>query len=242
LNDVINKVNASQAGVTMFYDSFSDKISLTRKETGDFNKGQSITTTDPVTGEQITQIIDGEEIITSDSFNQLFQFEKSGETGGQNASFTINGITTERNSNTFTMNGVTFTLKQTFTDPVTVGINNNTNATYDNIKNFVTKYNELIDTIQKKTSEERYRDYKPLTDAERESLDDKMIEKWEEKAKSGLLKNDSILTGLLSSMRSKPDKDFAWPLFFTSFLIRLKTFVINNRTDYSPFEWLFPWL
>lgn len=197
LNDVINKVNASQAGVTMFYDSFSDKISLTRKETGDFNEGQLITTPD---GKQ--EIIDGEEIITSDSFNQLFQFVKSGETGGQNASFTINGIKTERNSNTFTMNGVTFTLKQTFTDPVTVGISNNTNATYDNIKNFVTKYNELIDTIQKKTSEERYRDYKPLTDAERESLDDKMIEKWEEKAKSGLLKNDSILTGLLSTMRS----------------------------------------
>ena len=184
LNDVINKVNASQVGVTMFYDSFSDKLSLTRKESGDFNKG-------------------GQEINTTGTFiNDVLQFGTSGEDGGQNAVFTINGLTTERTSNTFSMNGVTFTLKQTFANPVTIGINNNTSTTYDNIKNFVTKYNELIDTIQKKTSETKYRDYKPLTDEERNALDEKQIEKWEEKAKSGLLKNDSILSSLLTSMRS----------------------------------------
>ncbi len=37
LNNVIDKVNKSDVGVSMLYDSFSDKVTLTRTETGDFN-------------------------------------------------------------------------------------------------------------------------------------------------------------------------------------------------------------
>lgn len=44
--------------------------------------------------------------------------------------------------------------------------------------------------------------HSPLTDAQRESLTDKQAEQWEEKAKSGLLKNDSILSSGLNQMRS----------------------------------------
>ena len=46
LNSVINKVNGSDVGVNMFYDSFSDQMTLTRTETGNFNKtGNEIVTT-----------------------------------------------------------------------------------------------------------------------------------------------------------------------------------------------------
>ncbi|MBD1381399.1 flagellar filament capping protein FliD [Metabacillus arenae] len=40
-----------------------------------------------------------------------------------------------------------------------------------------------------------------FTDDEREELNEKQIELWEEKAKSGLLKNDSLLTGGLNQLR-----------------------------------------
>ena len=86
--------------------------------------------------------------------------------------------------------------------PVTIcQCNNDSSKVFENVKNFITKYNELIDKIQTKTSEERYRNYTPLTDAQREQLSDKQQEQWEEKAKSGLLRNDSILTNLLTKMR-----------------------------------------
>jgi flagellar hook-associated protein 2 len=189
LNTVFNKINSSELGVTALYDSFSDKITLTRKETGDFNTS-------------------GNEIITSAGFlDDVLKFGAGSpaETGGKNAKFTINGLETERKSNTFEMSGVTFTLKDTFTtsDPaVSINVTNDTTAVFDNIKKYVTLYNETIAKIQAKTDETRYRDYQPLSDEERESLTDKQQEQWDEKAQSGLLRKDSILTGALSQMRS----------------------------------------
>ncbi|PFG04672.1 flagellar filament capping protein FliD [Bacillus sp. es.034] len=195
LNIVMNRVNSSDAGVSMFYDSFSDRATMTRTETGNYNTS-------------------GDEITTSGTFlNSLLKFGTSTETGGTNVEFEINGLKTERYSNTFEMNGVTFSIKDLFdssTSPngVTTTISNNSTDVFDNIKGFVDKYNELIDKISKKTSEEFYRSYGPLTDEQRESLSDKQQEQWEEKAKNGLLKRDSILSGVLSEMRT----DFYQPV------------------------------
>lgn len=195
LNQVMNKVNTSNAGVTMFYDSYSDQISITRNETGDYLATGSL----------------------SDDTNKINQIAAGGlfasnvlkidniDVNGANAVFNINGLNTSRATNTFEMNGVTFTLKNkldTAATPVSLSVNNDSNKVFDNIKVFVEKYNELIDKIQKKTSEEFYRNYKPLTDEQRETLSEKQQEQWEEKAKSGLLKRDPILTGVLGGMRS----------------------------------------
>ncbi|KMY55498.1 flagellar hook protein [Bacillus sp. FJAT-27231] len=188
MNQIVNKVNSSNAGVSMFFDTFTGNVSLTRTETGKFGNttGMEIQTD----GDFMTGIL-------------KFSDDPSLEKGGENAVFTINGLSTERNSNTFEMNGVTFTLKQEFeTGPaVSVSINNDSSKVFDNIKEFVNKYNELIDKIQKKTGEERYRNYTPLTDDQRESLSDKQQELWEEKAKSGLLRRDPILGSVLNNMR-----------------------------------------
>jgi flagellar hook-associated protein 2 len=197
LNQVISRVNSSNAGVTMFYDSFSDRMTMTRSETGNFHGIQ------PVGNATVSATSDKEIITSGDFINNILGFGTGTETGGQNAQFTINGLATERTSNTFNMNGVTFTLKQTFTTgKVDIAINNDSGAVFDNIKAFVDKYNELITTIQKKVSEDYYRDYPPLTDAQKEQLSDKQQEQWTEKAKSGLLRRDPILTGVLDGMRS----------------------------------------
>jgi flagellar hook-associated protein 2 len=66
----------------------------------------------------------------------------------------------------------------------------------------VDKYNELIDKIDKKALEKKNSDYQPLTDDQRQSLDDDQIKKWEEQARLGDLHSDSILTKVLSDMRS----------------------------------------
>ncbi|UTW68568.1 flagellar filament capping protein FliD [Anaerobacillus sp. HL2] len=51
---------------------------------------------------------------------------------GENAIFSINGLDTERHSNTFDINGVTFTLKGEFdaTTPVSLNVNTDTNIRY----------------------------------------------------------------------------------------------------------------
>lgn len=191
LNSVMSKVNNSKLGVTMFYDSYSDKVTMTRKETGVYNEnGQEIEFTE---GDFLTQVL-GFQNITPDTPGNYVKAE--------NATFTVNGLETSRQSNTFSMNGVTFTLKKTTDTPVTININNDNDALYENIKNFVDKYNELVEKIEKKLSEPKYKDYLPLTDDEKEELSETQQEKWENMAKSGILRNDSILSGLVTQMRT----------------------------------------
>jgi flagellar hook-associated protein 2 len=197
LNIVMSRVNSSKAGVTMFYDSFSDQVTITRNETGNFHGKES--------GEAGYNAANDDEIILLGGFlNNVLNLGGAIEQGGKNAKFTINGLETERTSNTFEMSGVTFTLKDTFSPPdpsVSISISSNTQAVFENIKSFIEKYNETVEKIQKKISEERYRDYLPLTDEQKEVMSEKQIELWEEKAKSGLLRRDSILSGGLSQMR-----------------------------------------
>ena len=194
LTSIIRKVNESDAGVTMLHDSFTGKMTLTRKETGDFNPDDS-------EGRKAEIVVGGAFIKNILNFDN----DIGKENGGQNAIFTINGLDTERHSNTFEMSGVTFTIKQTFTalesEPITVTIGNDGGQVFDNIKAFVDQYNELIGEISKKLNEERHRSYHPLTDEEREGLSDKQEEKWEEMARSGLIKGDPILSSILTQMR-----------------------------------------
>lgn len=189
LNGVLSRLNNSKVGVTAYYDAATDKISITRKATGDFNAGET-----------------NKEIITSGSggfLDTVLKLNEANEKGGTNAKVTINGLETEKYSNTFQINGVNFTLKDAIdeTAPVTISVSNDVNKNFETIKNFVDKYNELIEKINAKISERRYRDYPPLTEEQKKELSDKEVELWEEKAKSGLLRGDAILSSALSEFR-----------------------------------------
>lgn len=120
---------------------------------------------------------------------------------GADATIKINGYQMKQTSNTFTINGIQYTIKNITSSPVTVSASTDVDAIFNSIKTFVDKYNEVIEKINNKLKEERYRDYPPLTDEQKEAMTEKQIEKWEEKARSGLLRNDSILSRALSSMR-----------------------------------------
>src|SRR5699024_9031365 len=63
-----------------------------------------------------------------------------------------------------------------------ITVTNNVDDEYDNIKNFVDKYNEIIDEMNTSQREEIHRDYPPLTKEQKEEMTDREIEKWEEKA------------------------------------------------------------
>jgi len=177
LAQIIDRVNkATAANVTMFYDEATDKIVLNAKTTGSGN---------------IT--------VTGDFITKGLKIDGPG-TSGTDAEFILNGLKTTRSSNTFVINGVSFNLKSTGTTDITVS--RDTDAIYNAIKNFIDKYNEVIGKINDKYWEKRYKDYNPLTDEEMELLTEKQIEKWEEKARSGLLRSDPLLGSILSEMRS----------------------------------------
>ncbi len=85
----------------------------------------------------------------------------------------------------------------------TVTTSRNTEQIIEGLKSFVEKYNELIGKLNDKISEEdSYREYAPLTDAQKKEMSEKEIELWEEKAKEGLLRRDENISSFLSRMRS----------------------------------------
>ncbi len=121
---------------------------------------------------------------------------------GTDAKIVLNGMSLTEASNQFTIAGITYTLTGTSdTETVNINLTSDTDAIYDAITSFVDLYNTTIDKLNTKLSEERDKDYLPLTDDEREELSEKQQEKWEEIAKTGLLRNDSILSGVVRSMR-----------------------------------------
>ena len=185
LNNVLNTINSSDAGVRMSYSNLTKGFAITAKTTGSASQVEIVN----LTGNAFA------------SENSAFGISEGTE-NGKNAKLMIEGIAVERSSNTFTIDGITYTLKDEMTEAVSFSVNRNLDATVDKIVSFVDAYNNLIDKIQSMISEKTYRNYPPLTDAQKADMKDKDIELWEEKAMSGLLRNDAALSSLLTSMRS----------------------------------------
>lgn len=114
-------------------------------------------------------------------------------------SVTINGIPYTISSSLITFDGIEFSLKDV--GSAKVNVRSDEDAVFNSIKNFVEKYNEVIGKVNSVLTEEKYSDYKPLLDEEKEALSEKQIEQWEERAKSGLLRRDSLLSNALTEMR-----------------------------------------
>ncbi|MCM2978088.1 flagellar hook-associated protein 2 [Priestia aryabhattai] len=187
LNTLLTQISNSKVGISAFFDEGTNKVVMTRKDTGNLSSVDSP---------------DGSNMVFSGAFLTTGFLQLAGNAKGTDAKFTLNGLETTRKSNTFTTGGVTYTLQNNFTGDVRVNVSNDTQKVFDTIKDFVTKYNELIEKINGKITEERDRNYQPLTDQEREKLTDKQAEQWDDKAKSGLLKGDTILSSGLNQMRS----------------------------------------
>lgn len=91
---------------------------------------------------------------------------------------------------------------ETTVAPVSMQASSNTSAAKEQIKEFVEKYNEMIDEFNKLLKETKYRAYAPLTDEQRKEMSESEQKLWDEKAKSGLLRSDSIIRDGMSNMRS----------------------------------------
>lgn len=219
VSDVIKAVNSSDAGVTMIYNTLSDSFSMTANSTGE-----------------------GFDIEMSGAVADKF-FANSTFTAGQNAVVNVDGTTIERTSNTFTINGMTMELKATTgnyfdengqlitaadgkladadgktDDAAQVSAVRNTDEIVKTIKSFVEDYNSLIKNLNELThASKTYREYAPLTDAQKDEMKDSEITAWEKKAHEGLLSGDSDISSFLQSMRktmySKADSGFSLAMF-----------------------------
>jgi flagellar hook-associated protein 2 len=188
LTEIMRKINASDAGVTLSYSSITDSFTMVAKETG--------------AGENIK--------IEQTQGNLMEALGLTAESGasvvyGQNALLTVNGKDIVRSTNEINIDGVTIQLHQTTeedADPITITLENDATSLKEPIKKFVEDYNALMDLINGLVKEAVYGDYQPLSEEQKSEMTEKQIEQWEEKAKSGVLRGDRILIGIASKLQT----------------------------------------
>lgn len=186
LSSVINRINSSNAGVTIAYSAITDQFSIVSKNGG---TGDNIVISEK----------DGSNLMTA-----LGLSEANGAvmTAGKNAILKVNGQDIIRSSNDFEVDGVNITLQQKSDTAITLTKTNNGSALIDPITKFVEDYNTMIDSMNTLLNEKVYSDYQPLSDDQKAEMTETQIKNWEDKAKSGILKNDTILKGISSKMHN----------------------------------------
>lgn len=209
INSIMDKINKNaDAGVKISYLSNSGKFTIASTVEGASGQLQLDATAQSLFG------------VTDDDI-------KAGK--GQDAIVTVQyagsseQINLVRSSNTFTQDGLNITIKGEFgvyenkegvnaaDDKIDIKANADNEITFESkanvdsllttIKDMVAAYNEIVDLVNSQVSTKPDRDYAPLTDDQKEEMTDEQIEKWEKKAKEGILFGDDLLRGLSSDLR-----------------------------------------
>jgi len=194
LSEAINKINSSDAGVRLSYSSFTDRFTLTATETGE----QEILVEDEDGDEFFNalkiDIVDGKVSGDEEYFRE-----------GRDAKFKINGIEETYSSNTFNIDGITYSINKRVnekTGEIIVSNRVDEEGIFETIKGFVEDYNSLIEEVNGRVNEDHHRDFRPLNDEQKDAMSEREIELWEEKAKSGLLRSEPTLQRMLNNLRS----------------------------------------
>ena len=189
INTVAAKINNANLGVKASYDSTYNRFFLNTIATG---SEAALTISSDTAG-----------FLSNDLNSSILKLniDKGVSCHGVNASVDVGDATgLESATNTITVNGLTLNLKDTGSS--TLNVSRDTESMFTVITDFVKAYNDTINSLYSKVQEERYRDYKPLTEAQKENMKDDEITKWEKKARSGLLRNDQLLQNTISNLRS----------------------------------------
>ena len=120
---------------------------------------------------------------------------------GSDAELELNGATFKSSSNTFKINGSTYTANAVTDETISLKTTRDTSSVYDNIKNFFKDYNDTINSMAKAYNAESSSKYTMLTDEMKEVMSEKEVEEWEGKIKDSLLRKDSSLYNIMSTMR-----------------------------------------
>ena len=205
LSDLASAINKSEANIQAGFDTANGSFSMYNKTSGEKNiinitAGNGDTATLLNNLHLASYNAQDNTLGAALSFNAGTAVEAA---KGTNAQATIDGKTYNLESNKITVAGVTYNFNNVSEagKTTTVNVSQDTDKIVDNVKKFVDMYNTLLDSLNDKLSEEKYSDYKPLTKEQEAEMTEEQIKKWNEKAKSGLLYNNSQVRTLVSDMR-----------------------------------------
>ena len=210
LNDLATAFSNSGANVQGGYDNVNDSFSLYNKTSGSANK-IGLKANNEASADLLNKLhlasYDGQNNTLGSAIT--FETDKMNVAAtGTNAKATIDGKTYESDTNKlnvanviYNFNGVSAKNADGTYQASTISVSQDTDKIVDNVKKFVETYNTLIDSLNTKYREEKNTDYKPLTKKQESEMTESQINKWNEKAKSGLLYHDNNIYSIISDMR-----------------------------------------
>lgn len=180
--------NNKDAGVTATYLGSENKFVLSSNEKGE--------------GRKITLGADPND--TADAANLIFGGVSTDGTDGE-MSILYNGVQTTitSSSNTFSIDGLDIRATNTFNTGsataeggVSFTASADTEKVTETVKKFIEAYNAMIDEVRTQATTKPDSNYKPLTDDQKNEMNETSIKNWEDKAKEGILYNSSALKDL----------------------------------------------
>lgn len=183
--------NNKDAGVTATYLGSANKFVLSSNEKG---KGREIS-------------LGADPKDTTDVANLIFGGDKKESHDGTDGEMSIlyNGVQTTitSSSNTFSIDGLDIRATNTFNTGsataeggVSFTASADTEKVTETVKKFIEAYNAMIDEVRTQATTKPDSNYKPLTDDQKNEMNETSIKNWEDKAKEGILYNSSALKDL----------------------------------------------
>ena len=220
-NDLATRINnarfidsdgkKSALNITASYDAVSDAFSIVNTKSGSDNKVSLSVDTGAGSAADTTALLNNLKLgqVSGGAISAPLAFTAAGttstlEAAGTNASVKVDGRTyTDLQENKLQVNGVTYTFKKALPAGTTaqVTIAQAQEKLVENVKKFVEDYNKLLDDLHGRYNNNKYPDYEVLTKEQEASMSHEQVEKWNERAKSGLLYRDDYLRSIISDMR-----------------------------------------
>lgn len=188
VDTLIKKINDSTDGnVKASYSEMTGKFTIESTKTGENSKLQIVDSSGNESGALDFLVTSRSE---KGSNSQI-------EVKAKDGSFTK---TLNEESNSFSIDGISYNVHTTGTCDITS--KEDVQPVVDNMKKFVEDYNKIMDKIYSLVTEKGNKEYPPLTEAQKKDMSEEEIERWEKKAKEGLLRNDSEMRSFMDKMQN----------------------------------------
>lgn len=221
--DLVNDINNLGLNIKASYDADYDRFSFYNTESGNgnnieltFNGGlgekedsrANVVARNFFNNMGLYQSVNGNLVgnngnaaTENDSNYLLFNLDAENTIEGKDATIKIDGMTYKSSDNKITKDGITYEAVNETTSAARVSVSQDVEAIVDKVKSFVEDYNKLLSSLYAKYDEKPDSNYKPLTQSQKDAMKDEQVEKWEEKAKKGILYHDQTLGKIIQNMR-----------------------------------------
>lgn len=222
MKEIVEKINSTEGiGVSVAYQEMSNRFVITATENGASGQIKFGDDSDNIAKYLFGDLVKGESDTTKTGNDTVPGFTYK---MGQDAILSVKypgsdeAIEVTRGSNAFSFDGLDVTLKGTFgykedgtvdsaAETITFNAEVNGDKAVEAVKGMIDSFNEILSLVNSQVSTKPARDssnnkYDPLTDEQKAEMSESQIDKWEEKAKQGILFGDSDLRMMASNLRT----------------------------------------